>query len=90
MKTIFPIISTILLSLGILPISSIAFVSQSREYSQVLSQSYTAQGNRGLAKLALGDKQGAITDTSRAAKLFRQAGQMDLYQKAMSFLKKIQ
>ncbi len=49
-----------------------------------------AYGNRGLAKYAIGNKQGAIADTSKAAELFRQQGQIDLYQKAMGFLEKIE
>ncbi len=46
--------------------------------------------NRGTAKSKLGDKQGVIMDTSKAAELFRQQGQIDLYQKAMNRLKKLQ
>jgi tetratricopeptide (TPR) repeat protein/S1-C subfamily serine protease len=49
-----------------------------------------AYGNRGKAKFELGDKQGGITDISKAAELFRQQGQMDLYQKTMSLLKRLQ
>ena len=46
--------------------------------------------NRGIAKSNLGDKQGAIMDTKKAAELFRQQGQIDLYQKAIIRLKKLQ
>jgi tetratricopeptide (TPR) repeat protein/S1-C subfamily serine protease len=49
-----------------------------------------AYGNRGITKYALGNKQGAITDISKAAELFRQQGRMDLYQKVMGVLKKIE
>ncbi len=45
--------------------------------------------NRGSNKYKLGDKQAAITDTSKAAELFRKQGQMEYYQKAMDFLKKV-
>jgi tetratricopeptide (TPR) repeat protein/S1-C subfamily serine protease len=48
-----------------------------------------AYNNRGIAKFALGDRQGAIVDMSKAAELFRQKGQMDLYQRAMSSLSEI-
>ena len=49
-----------------------------------------AYSNRGLAKSALGNRQGAMTDMNTAAELFRQQGQMDSYQKAMGLLKKLQ
>ncbi len=42
--------------------------------------------NRGTDKSELGDKQGAIADLSKGAELFRQQGQMDNYQRAMSIL----
>jgi tetratricopeptide (TPR) repeat protein/S1-C subfamily serine protease len=45
-----------------------------------------AYNNRGNAKSVTGDKQGAIVDMSKAAELFRQQGQMDLYQKAIGLL----
>jgi tetratricopeptide (TPR) repeat protein/S1-C subfamily serine protease len=48
-----------------------------------------AYGNRGNAKSALGNKQGAISDLSKAAELFRQQGRMDLYQRAMGIIAKL-
>jgi tetratricopeptide (TPR) repeat protein/S1-C subfamily serine protease len=48
-----------------------------------------AYASRGAAKSALGNKQGAIADMSTAAELFRQKGQMDLYQRAISSLAEI-
>jgi tetratricopeptide (TPR) repeat protein/S1-C subfamily serine protease len=54
------------------------------------SKDTDAYYNRGIARYQLGNKQGAIADMSNAAELFRQKGQMDLYQKALSFLKKLQ
>jgi tetratricopeptide (TPR) repeat protein len=57
----------------------------------VLNPKYArAYGSRGKAKFDLGDKQGGITDISKAAELFRQQGEMDLYQKTMSLLKRLQ
>jgi hypothetical protein len=57
----------------------------------VLNPKYAeAYLNRGIAKYELVNKQGAITDTRKAAELFRQKGQTDLYQKAMVLLKKFQ
>jgi tetratricopeptide (TPR) repeat protein/S1-C subfamily serine protease len=46
--------------------------------------------NRAAAKFALGNKKEAITDMNTAADLFRQQGRMDLYQKVMGNLKKLQ
>ncbi len=46
--------------------------------------------NRGNAKSDLGNKQGAIADLSKAAELFRQQGRIDLYQKAMGLLERVQ
>jgi tetratricopeptide (TPR) repeat protein/S1-C subfamily serine protease len=46
--------------------------------------------NRGNTKSALGNKQAAITDMNTSAELFRQQKQMDLYQKAIESLKKLQ
>jgi hypothetical protein len=48
-----------------------------------------AYANRGIVKLYLGNKQGAIIDPSKSAELFREQGQIDLYQKVMSSLEKI-
>jgi tetratricopeptide (TPR) repeat protein/S1-C subfamily serine protease len=48
-----------------------------------------AYTNRSRAKLDLRNKQGAIIDMSTAADLFRQQGQIDLYQKAITNLEKI-
>jgi tetratricopeptide (TPR) repeat protein len=45
--------------------------------------------NRGLAKSDLGNNQGAIGDLSKAAELFRQQGQMDLYQRAIDLIAKL-
>jgi tetratricopeptide (TPR) repeat protein len=53
-------------------------------------KSADAYYNRGNAKCFLGDREGAIIDTSKAAKLFRQQGQIDLYKKAIGFMKKLQ
>jgi tetratricopeptide (TPR) repeat protein len=49
-----------------------------------------AYANRGVSESELGNKQGAITHTRKAAELFRQQGRMDLYQKAIDFLKTLQ
>jgi tetratricopeptide (TPR) repeat protein len=46
--------------------------------------------NRGIAKSELENRQGAITDMNTAVGLFRQQRRMDLYQKAMGNLKKLQ
>jgi S1-C subfamily serine protease/tetratricopeptide (TPR) repeat protein len=46
--------------------------------------------NRGNAKYALGDKQGAINDFTKASELFRQQGNMKLYQLAIQRIKKLQ
>ncbi len=48
-----------------------------------------AYSNRGNAKSELGDRQGAIADLSKGAELFRQQGQMDNYQKAMSIVARL-
>uniref|UniRef100_UPI00286EB21D tetratricopeptide repeat protein n=1 Tax=Chamaesiphon sp. VAR_48_metabat_403 TaxID=2964700 RepID=UPI00286EB21D len=45
-----------------------------------------AYENRGVAKSGLGNNQGAIIDLSKAAELFRQQGQMNLYQKTMGLI----
>jgi tetratricopeptide (TPR) repeat protein len=42
--------------------------------------------NRGVAKSGLGNNQGAIIDLNKAAELFRQQGQMDLYQKTIRLI----
>jgi tetratricopeptide (TPR) repeat protein/S1-C subfamily serine protease len=49
-----------------------------------------AYNNRGVVAYELGQKVAAIQDMKTAADLFRQQGQMDLYQKAMDLIKQIQ
>ncbi len=46
-----------------------------------------AYGNRGLARYLLGDKQGAITDLQKAAELFRQQGNTQLYQQTLELIR---
>jgi tetratricopeptide (TPR) repeat protein len=53
------------------------------------SQDANAYYNRGVAKLELGNKQESIDDLSKAAELFRQQGQIDLYQQAMGLIAKL-
>ncbi len=63
------------------------------DYDRVISlepKFALAYNHRGIAKSALGDKQGAIVDLSKATELYRQQGEMDLYQDAMDLLKQIQ
>jgi uncharacterized Zn finger protein len=45
---------------------------------------------RSVAQHTLGNKQGAIADMSKAAKLFQQEGKNDSYQEAIKLLKKFQ
>ncbi|WP_235656947.1 tetratricopeptide repeat protein, partial [Fischerella thermalis] len=49
-----------------------------------------AYGNRGLARAQLGDKQAAIADLQKAADLFRQQGNTQLYQKTLELIRKYQ
>ncbi len=49
-----------------------------------------AYGNRGNARYELGDKEGAIVDLQKAAELFRQQGNTELYQKALELIRKYQ
>jgi tetratricopeptide (TPR) repeat protein len=77
MKNIFLIISTILLSLEIFSIRSLAVVSRSRSYPQLINQTHITQAQnssqdyfeQGNAKSALGNKQEAIIDYDRAISL---------------------
>ncbi|MER3493461.1 MAG: hypothetical protein C4323_14700, partial [Mastigocladus sp. ERB_26_2] len=46
--------------------------------------------NRGIARYNLGDNQGAIADLQKAAELFRQQGNTQLYQKALELIRKYQ
>jgi tetratricopeptide (TPR) repeat protein len=45
--------------------------------------------DRGVVKALLGQKQTAISDLTKAAELFRQQGQMNLYEQAIYFIQKI-
>ena len=49
-----------------------------------------AYGNRGVARAQLGDKQAAIADLQKAADLFRQQGNTQLYQKTLELIRKYQ
>lgn len=46
-------------------------------------------GNRGAVKSTLGDKQGAIADLTQSAKLFKQQGQLEDYQKMMEMVRRM-
>jgi tetratricopeptide (TPR) repeat protein len=52
-----------------------------------LAQAYY---NRGVVRDDLGDKQGAIADWQKAAELFRQQGNTQLYQKTLEAIKQLQ
>ncbi|KOP24080.1 hypothetical protein AMR41_22110, partial [Hapalosiphon sp. MRB220] len=45
---------------------------------------------RGVARAAIGDQQGAIADLQKAADLFRQQGNTQLYQKTLELIRKYQ
>ena len=49
-----------------------------------------AYGNRGLARLRSGDKQGAIADLQTAADVFIKQGKQDDYHKAQKLIEKLQ
>lgn len=46
-------------------------------------------GNRGFAKSTLGDRAGALADLQQAARLFRQQGKMDDYNRTMELIKQM-
>ncbi len=46
--------------------------------------------NRGIARLSLGDKQSAIADLQKAADLFKQQGNTDIYEKILNRITEIQ
>jgi tetratricopeptide (TPR) repeat protein len=62
---------------------------QERSANAINPQYAEAYYNRGNTKLALGNKQGAIIDMSKAAELFRQQKQMNLYQQVMGLIAKL-
>ncbi len=49
-----------------------------------------AYAGRGIARADLGDKQGGIADLQKAAELFQQQGNTELYQKTLEFIRKLQ
>jgi tetratricopeptide (TPR) repeat protein len=49
-----------------------------------------AYNNRGVARAAIGDKQSGIADLQKAADLFQQQGNTQLYQKALELIRKLQ
>jgi hypothetical protein len=45
---------------------------------------------RGVARSEMGAHKGAITDLQKAAQLFKQQGNTELYQKTLQFIRKLQ
>ncbi|MFM6202266.1 MAG: tetratricopeptide repeat protein, partial [Dolichospermum sp.] len=64
-----------------------AAISDYNQAIQINPNYAQAYGNRGLAKSALGDKQGAIEDLQKAAQLFKAQNKTADYERAMNLLK---
>jgi|GEM_PF-3359456 len=61
-------------------------------YSQVISHypvHGNAYGNRGLLKLNIGDRQGAVLDFQKAADIFRKTGKTANFEMTLNYLRKI-
>jgi tetratricopeptide (TPR) repeat protein len=66
--------------------SAIADYNKSIEINPNLAQAYN---NRGIARSALGDKEGAIEDFQKAVNLYKEQGNQKLSQDSLNRLKKL-